>query len=135
MQQTQKSPTDRHPPAGFSLQLLRAPGHCVVRLSGRIGLEYGEAFEAALMQLLDRVEGGVVLDLTSLRFINVIGLGVVVRFGKAIHDRGGRMMLHGADARLCRLIRTVKLHEIFPPLEPAHEPYHLELAGALATCA
>ena len=135
MQQTQKSPIDRHPTAGFCLQLLRGPGHCVVRLSGRIGLEYGEAFEASLMQLIDRVEGRVVLDLTGLRFINVIGLGVVVRFGKAVQDRGGRMKLHGADARVGRLIHTVKLHEIFPPLEPAHETSDPALAGELASCA
>lgn len=135
MQQTQKSPIDRHPTAGFCLQLLRGPGHCVVRLSGRIGLEYGEAFEASLMQLLDRVEGGVVLDLTGLRFINVIGLGVVVRFGRAVQDRGGRMMLHGADARICRLIHTVKLHQIFPPFESMHEPSDAVLSEELATCA
>jgi len=84
----------------------------------------------------ERLGGVVALDLTGLRFINVIGLGVIVRFGQAIHAGGGRLTLHGADDNLCRLLRRVRLHELFPPLDPTDpETGGLEPVRELATCA
>lgn len=106
---------------GFSARLMSGRGMSIIRLAGSVGIEHGEAFEAALMAMAHRIDSVALIDLTDLRFINVIGLGVIVRLGNALQARGGRLALHGAAPNICQLIRTLRLHEVFPPLslEPA----------------
>ena len=112
-----KNPKHTSANGGFEVQLEQGIGWSVIHLAGSIGIRQGEQFEKAMLKLVSHVPRVVVLDLTDLRFINVIGLGVIVRFGTAVRARGGRLVLTGANPRICRLIRQVHLHELFPPME------------------
>lgn len=135
MPATTQFPTPPDPIEGFSIRLLRSEGLSVIRLAGKIDLEHCGAFSESLLGMLDRVGEAVVIELTNLRFINVVGLGVIVRLGNAVHARGGRMMLHNAAPPICRLIRAVRLHELFPPLGTVNDPQASPAITQLATCA
>ena len=119
----------------LTIRVLLGRGLAVIRLGGEVGLDNGGHFEAALLTQADRIETDTVLDLTELTYINVIGLGIIVRLGNALRARGCRLALFGAAPHICKLIRTVRLHEVFPPLALAdtiESPTH---AGELAICA
>lgn len=119
---------------GFSAQLHGSGDHCTVRLSGAIEAEHGDAFASILLGLARRIDRDTTLDLSGLGFISVIGLGVIVSFGNAMRARGCRLTLHGANPQVCRLIRTVRLHELFPPMRSADAPSPHNAARSLATC-
>ena len=88
----------------------------MIHLAGTVSIEHGEAFEAVLLSMARTVEADAVLDLTGLGYINVIGMGVIVRLGNTLRLRGYRLALFGAAPNICKLLRTFHLHELFPPL-------------------
>lgn len=123
------------PPNGFHARLDTRHGFSVIYLAGEVCLEQSGAFERTLLGMLDRLEDSVVLELSGLRFINVIGMGVIVCLGTAVHARGGRMMLLGASPRICGLIRQTRLHELFGPAALPGLSARRPQLNELATCA
>lgn len=120
---------------GFSTRLLRTERLAVIRLAGEIGFEHGELFEAALLSQAQSINTDAMLDLAELRFINVIGLSVIVRLSNTLRDRGHRLALTNAAPNVCRLLRTVRLHELFPPLEVQDNSDAAQPKKQLAICA
>lgn len=109
---------DPSPVEGFCIHLTPGEGRSIIRLSGAVAVQDITAFESALLAMPGRIAGSAVLDLRGLSFINVIGLGVIVQLGNALAARGDRLVLHGAQPHVSRLIRTMRLHELFAPEEP-----------------
>lgn len=137
MKKQQLSRPASHETHGFRIQLSNANGLSFIGLAGSVDIQASEAFESAMLRLLGQTAGSAVLDLQALNFINVIGLGVIVRFGHELSRRGDRLILHGAQPHICQLIQTMNLHELFPPLAPKQtQPVSsLRVGPQLATCA
>ena len=57
---------------------------------------------------------GLVLDLSSVAFINSTGLGFLVHLGKQMAESDRRLALAGANRKVERLIRLVGLGEMLP---------------------
>ena len=61
-------------------------------------------------------EGGsrLVIDLGPVTFMSSAGLGLLVRFGKLLNERGGGMALARPKPPVVRLLRAVGLEEVMP---------------------
>jgi anti-anti-sigma factor len=65
-----------------------------------------------------------VVDLGRVTFMSSAGLGLLVRVGKHLSDRGGLLALARPQAPVVRLLRAVGLEEVmprFPTLDAAAE--------------
>ncbi|WP_242474415.1 STAS domain-containing protein [Tomitella cavernea] len=59
----------------------------VVAVSGEVDARSSAAFAAALQALADAREGGVVMDLSGVEFIDSSGLAALIDFGTVMRDR------------------------------------------------
>ena len=62
-------------------------------ISGRLDVEGTDSVAAQLEQLSQAPKKGVVVDLTSLKFLASIGIRALITSAKAVKERGGRMFL------------------------------------------
>ena len=62
-------------------------------ISGRLDVEGTDSVAAQLEQLSQAPKKGVVVDLTSLKFLASIGIRALIASAKAVKQRGGRMFL------------------------------------------
>lgn len=135
MQKNTKSEKPTIVEIGYRLDLLKCRGMSFITVRGTIDLSQSGAFERDLLALAGRLGQHIILDLSGLCFINVIGLGVIIRFGSLMNARDGRMMLHGANRQICQLIQQTQLDELFPPFETAPRTDGPATYPPLATCA
>jgi anti-sigma B factor antagonist len=61
-------------------------------------------------------DGGsrLVVDLGTVTFMSSAGLGLLVRFGKLLHERGGSMALARPRPPVLKLLRAVGLDDVMP---------------------
>ncbi len=62
-----------------------------------------------------------VVDLAQVRFLSSSALGHLVKLGKRLHDRGGRLTLARPVARLERLLCAVGLDGVLPAFRSLEE--------------
>jgi anti-sigma B factor antagonist len=72
------------------------------------------AMEADVERLLGPEGTRLVLDLQRTTFVGSAGLGLLVRLGKRLHDRGGGLALAAARPPVQRLLRVVGLGQLLP---------------------
>ncbi len=92
---------------------------CIIPASGR--LSDGEDADALRMMILhsciktaiDSGQTNIVLDVSSLTFINSTGLGTMVAWSVSCRNAGGRLVLAAPDERMQRLLETTKLNLVF----------------------
>ena len=64
-----------------------------ITISGLLDMEGTEALSAKLMELVEAPKKGVVIYLTSVRFLASVGIRVLVASAKAVQQRGGKLVL------------------------------------------
>lgn len=62
-------------------------------ISGRLDVEGTDSVSAQLVQLIQAPKKGVVVDLSSLKFLASIGIRALISSAKAVKERGGKMVL------------------------------------------
>jgi anti-anti-sigma factor len=62
-------------------------------ISGRLDVEGTDSVSSQLVQLIQAPKKGVVVDLSSLKFLASIGIRALIASAKAVKERGGRMVL------------------------------------------
>jgi len=62
-------------------------------ISGRLDVEGTDSVSSQLVQLIQAPKKGVVVDLSSLRFLASIGIRALIASAKAVKERGGKMVL------------------------------------------
>jgi anti-sigma B factor antagonist len=98
----------------FCAVLTRPTGDvAVVTLSGELGFHTALEVRAALARGIDEDTGCVVVDLTSVTFIDSTTLGVLVAAGKRLHLRDGSLLIVCGDDRIVRILEIVGLAGIF----------------------
>jgi anti-sigma B factor antagonist len=85
----------------------------VVAFSGELGFHTAFALRAALALGLDEDAGCVVVDLTSVTFIDSTTLGVLVAVGKQLRLRGGTLLIVCGDDRIGHILEIVGLAGVF----------------------
>jgi anti-anti-sigma factor len=97
---------------GTRLELLPS-GHALVRLAGEIDLavvpDLVTEFEYAIVQLSPLV----VVDLDRVEFIDSSGLGALVRARRTAQERGGDVVLAGADEQVREVLALTNLTDLF----------------------
>ena len=64
-----------------------------ITISGLLDMEGTESLTAKLMGLVEAPKKGVVIYLTSVRFLASVGIRVLVASAKAVEQRGGKLVL------------------------------------------
>ena len=62
-------------------------------ISGRLDVEGTDSVATQLMELAQAPKKGVVIDLSSLKFLASIGIRALITSAKAVKQRGGKMVL------------------------------------------
>jgi anti-sigma B factor antagonist/stage II sporulation protein AA (anti-sigma F factor antagonist) len=97
----------------------------VVAPAGRLDHTVAEAFEQALMPLLDPAAGGgagIVLDFSRVDYISSVGLRVLMIAGKAARARGARIAVAGLRPVVQEIFAISRFNgvvEIFPTVAVA----------------
>jgi anti-sigma B factor antagonist len=101
------------------------PGATVVTASGELDIGTAAELRQYLHDVLDRGEGGLILDLTEVQFIDSTILGVLVSVHKRLVERGQVLTLVSPHERLLRIFRLTVLDRVFaivPALPGATPP-------------
>lgn len=64
-----------------------------IEISGRLDVEGTNSVASQLVELTQAPKKGVVVDLSSLRFLASIGIRALITSAKAVKERGGKMVL------------------------------------------
>ncbi len=85
----------------------------IVALKGEAGFQEVSTLQYHLGQLLGRGLALVLLDLSELRFIASVALGVLVGFRRALLRGGGRLKLTGLRPQVLEAFRRTRLDDLF----------------------
>lgn len=84
-------------------------------VAGNIRLgESGEQFAAELQDVFDRTEGGVVLDVSAIDYVDSTGIGELVGYLQKFSRASRRIALLRPHQRLEALLKLTRLDTIFP---------------------
>lgn len=64
-----------------------------IKISGRLDIEGTNSVASQLVELAQAPKKGVVVDLSSLKFLASIGIRALITSAKAVKERGGKMVL------------------------------------------
>ena len=64
-----------------------------ITISGLLDMEGTEALSTQLMELVEAPKKGVVIYLTSVRFLASVGIRILVASAKAVQERGAKLVL------------------------------------------
>jgi len=79
-----------------------------IEISGRLDIEGTNSVASQLVELTQAPKKGVVVDLSSVRFLASIGIRALITSAKAVEQRGGKMVLvvDGGSTVLTSLVAT-----------------------------
>lgn len=90
---------------------------CIVTCEGgRFDASFAPSFLGSMQYLIRKGHLQIILDLSSVNFLDSTGLGAVVRCLKDIGDRG-LMVLCGVNPKVLSLLKMTRLEEIFNIVE------------------
>ena len=69
-----------------------------IEITGRLDVEGTNSVASQLVELTQAPKKGVVVDLSSLKFLASIGIRALITSAKAVKERGGKMVLVVDDA-------------------------------------
>ena len=81
----------------------------VIAIKGEVDLSNAVALQAEIDEVLEADVKRVVLDLSSLTFIDSSGIAVLVR----LHNRVGSVQVRNPTAAIRRIIKVTGLQEVF----------------------
>ena len=85
----------------------------VVDVAGEVDVFSASVLAEQLTQLFDAGRRTVVVDLTSVTFLDSTGLGTLVAARNRAEEEGGQLPIIGSGERVMRLFRITGLDEVF----------------------
>jgi anti-anti-sigma factor len=84
-------------------------------ISGRLDVPGTDSVAAQLLELTAAPKKGVVVDLSAVRFLASIGIRALITSGKAVQQRGGKMVLVVGDSSTVMLsLEATGVDELIP---------------------
>src|SRR5690242_886800 len=88
----------------------------IVGLSGDIDLAGAKLFRERVLQVLDRAEKFLLIDLTDVTYINSTGLSVLILAAKRLGTDNGRLVLAVGTDSIQRVLKITGLSTLFTML-------------------
>jgi anti-sigma B factor antagonist len=114
----------RRNPMDLTLEMNDAESRTVVRVAGDVDIDSAPALRVAVRDLLDKGRRALVVDVSSVDFIDSTGLGVLVGALNETRQQQGTLELICTQRRMLNLLRLTGLDEAFT----VHESDFLEQA-------
>jgi anti-sigma B factor antagonist len=84
-------------------------------ISGRLDVSGTESVAGELEKLAAAPKKGVVVDLSSLKFLASLGIRALLKSAKAVQERGGKMVLVvGANAQVVMSLEATGVSDVIP---------------------
>lgn len=87
-------------------------GSAVVSVTGELDVFTAPDLETRLSELIESGTSDVVIDLTSVEFLDSTGLGVMVKGLKWAKEAGGGLRVVAADEKIVKVFRITGLDEV-----------------------
>lgn len=104
-----EQPTARGGYLSLAVELVLEDQVCVARLSGELDVASVPRFADALAPAISRTRQRVILDLSSLDFVDAAGLGAIVAAGNALRSRSGELTIRAPSPFMIRLLEITGL--------------------------
>lgn len=86
-----------------------------ITISGRLDMEGTDSLSARLMELAGEPKKGVVVDISSVRFLASVGIRLLVACAKAVQQRGGKMVIVvGQGTSVAMSLEATGIDEFIP---------------------
>lgn len=85
-----------------------------VTLAGRLDLDAAMKLENPFAFQVATEQGAVVVDLSAVDFVASMGMRLIVKNARAVHNRGGKLVLFVTDANVAEAFTVAGLAEIVP---------------------
>ncbi len=72
-----------------------------------------EEFDAELHTLIQKMPGEITIDLTNVKIVDSIGIGVLIAAHNALSRFEGKLIVINATPNICRLFTTMRLDRRF----------------------
>ncbi|SNR26413.1 STAS domain-containing protein [Actinomadura mexicana] len=92
------------------LRITAASGAPRVLLAGEVDVSNTAEVARALRAVQERASGDLHADLAGVEFMDVAGLRAFSEAARALHDRGGLLVLHGVPLHIERLFTLIGWH-------------------------
>src|SRR3954463_12770666 len=89
-------------------------------ISGRLDVEGTDSVSSQLVELIQAPKKGVVVDLSSLKFLASIGIRAIIASAKAVKARGGKMVLVVDDGSTVKMsLQATGIDQLVPVFSSA----------------
>jgi len=85
-----------------------------VGLVGRLDTPGVDAIETRFTAALVPRAARAIVDLAGVEFIGSLGLRMIITIARALHRRGGKMILYAPHGFVAQVLETASLHDIIP---------------------
>ena len=98
----------------FSVNVRQAQEVSLVEVTGRLTSFEAKAFRDMILALLKQGHTNIVLNLTSLEYLDSSGIGELVRNYLSVVKKGGAMKVVGLAPRVEEILKVTQLYQVFP---------------------
>ena len=91
----------------------------ILALPAEVSNDRLSALDAEAVRVIGPDATALVVDLSQTTFMSSGGFGLLVKWGKKVADRGGRVALLRPQPPVARLLRSIGLDEILPVFRDA----------------
>ena len=95
------------------MEIVREGAQTIVRPGTNIVASMAQDFRKELLSLVDGGEKSLVLDLTDVKMIDSIGIGMVVALHNSLSKAGGNLALVSVPEDIHRLFKAMRLDQYF----------------------
>ena len=88
-------------------------GRWYVRLYGEVDIYNADNFKSELYTLIEEKKADIVLDCTSLKYIDSTGLGVLVSTLKNVKEAGKQILINNLKPYIAKIFLLTGLDKIF----------------------
>lgn len=89
-------------------------GVSLVEVTGRLTSFETKAFREMILGLLKHNQTNIVLNLTSLEYLDSSGIGELVRNYMSVVKKGGAMRVVGLAPKVEEILKITQLYQVFP---------------------
>jgi len=85
-----------------------------IKLSGRMDVQGSQEIDVKFAGLTAGERNAIVVDLSGVNFLASIGIRTLLLNGKAVSQRGGKMVLLNPDATVTKALETAGIDTLLP---------------------